>query len=160
MAKAAYEATDDEDVDDGAEFAQKVNKGGNPAWVKGISGNPQGTHVPKGIVDYIKSRTSNYEDLMDLLLKVAFGRKLPNTQGKPWTYTMQQRLECLNSLLDRSIGKPTQTIVEIGDETAKDVLAKMQASLKERLDTNTGSEAPVEADGNVSPIQVLRDGHG
>ena len=92
---------------------------------------------------------------MDMLLDVTLGNKLPDTEGKAWTYTMRERLECLNSLLDRSIGKPTQTIVETGDDTSKEVLATMQALLKVDKEGETAVDASVEPESNLNPIQIM-----
>lgn len=158
MSERVYEAVEVEDASEDTDTALK-----DKPWQfqPGQSGNPEGTHITKGIVDYIKARTSNYEQLMDMLLEVTFGRKLPDTDGKPWTYTMQQRLDCLNSLLDRAIGKPKQTIEETGDDTSKEVLTSIQKLIElesgRKVDETTDTVEVAE----VSSIeQMSRKGGG
>ena len=72
-------------------------------YATGTSGNPGGKY--KGIVDYVKSRTNNYQDLIDLLLDGAAGKSIDGH-----TPTFQQRVDCANDLLNRTIGKPIQQI--------------------------------------------------
>ena len=153
MSARANNAAESETELEEAEPAHRSNSG---QFQAGVSGNPQGTHVTKGIVDYIKDRTDNYKDLISMLLDVTFGVKLPDTDNKPWAYTMQQRLDCLNSVLDRSIGKPTQTIVESGDDTAKEVLVTMQ-KLLDKKDNSPAPEALQAPDSDANPILVLRE---
>ena len=43
-------------------------------FATGVSGNPGGRY--KGIVDYVKARTNNYQDLIDLFLAVAAGKPI------------------------------------------------------------------------------------
>ena len=153
MSARASNAANSETELNEAEPAHRSNTG---QFQAGVSGNPQGSHVTKGIVDYIKGRTDNYKDLISMLLDVTFGVKLPDTDNKPWAYTMQQRLDCLNSVLDRSIGKPTQTIIETGDDTAKEVLVAMQ-KLLDKKDGGPAPEALQGADSDANPILVMKE---
>lgn len=71
-------------------------------FVESVSGNPGGR--PKGVIDYVKAQTSDYMDLLDVLLKVSRGEEI-NVQMP----TLREQFGCTNDLLDRSVGKPTQT---------------------------------------------------
>ena len=93
---------------------------------------------------------------MSILLAVTFGEKLPDTDGKPWTYTMQQRLDCLNDLLDRAIGKPKQTIEETGDDASKEVLRTMQALLKVKKPDDTTNTPIAPEQENISSIEAMK----
>lgn len=71
---------------------------GNPAWKKGVSGNPGGR--PKEVVEVVALARANTYAAMKVLLKFAFDEKA----------TWQCRQAAINSIFDRAIGKPKQAI--------------------------------------------------
>ena len=85
-------------------------------FATGVSGNPGGKH--KGIVDYVKSKTNDYQDLIDLLLDGAAGKPIDGH-----TPTFQQRIKCANDLLNRTIGRPVQQIQHQEDDGVKALMA-------------------------------------
>lgn len=113
-----------------------------------MSGNPSGR--PRGIVEFIKGETNDYEDLLSFMVKVAKGQDIPGY--KP---TLKERMDCINSLLNRSVGKPTQVLVETGEDTSKEVLATMQALLKKGTKASNDGE-PTKMPENVSAIDQMR----
>jgi len=45
----------------------RTGRDGRGRFATGVSGNPGGKY--KGVVDYVKTKTNNYQDLIDLFLK-------------------------------------------------------------------------------------------
>lgn len=144
--KQHYDAKEQKQQIEDKKPENRTEKGQFP---KGVSGNPGGR--PKGVVDYVKAQTNDYMELLDLLLKVSRGEPLDGK--KP---TLREQLDATRELLDRSVGKPTQTIVEKGDETAKEVLVTMQKLLEK---DDAATEDKTESAGlpeNVSPIDAMK----
>ena len=78
------------------------NKGGNPKWVKGVSGNPKG-RKPKGfaISERIRARVKDkdWEAIIDKAIEMASG-------GDKYSRDF---------LLDRTEGKPTQPTADVSE---------------------------------------------
>ena len=64
-------------------------------------------------------------------------------------------MDASNALLDRSIGKPAQTVVETGESSTREVLQTMQALLKVKTPAKNKAES-AEMPENVSPIDAMR----
>ena len=120
-------------------------------------GNRAGTGgKPKGLVEYVKSMTNNYQDLIDLFLKGAAGKSIDGH-----TPTFRERVDCANALLDRTIGKPTQMVIQNSDDTAKQMMAdrvrlsvlEQERRLAEAKQKSVEESVPAE---NVSPINSMR----
>ena len=118
---------------------------------KGVSGNPGGRPNTRNVVEFIRDNTNNYEDILGFMVKVATGRDIPG--HKP---TLRERMDASNALLDRSIGKPIQAVVEADDEHGKEVLANLQALLHVKETEASTEGEPVEMPGNVSAIDQMR----
>ena len=146
-----YEAKDAAAVkaDRGAEISGK-RVVGRP-FARGVSGNPGGR--PKGLVDYVKSKTNDLRELIDFLYQIHQGQEIDG--HKP---TFKERMEATSALLDRGAGKPTQQLQHTGDDRAKELLALRQESLRMQREAVAKQEpardsAPAE---NVSPIRAMR----
>ena len=117
-----------------------------------------GTSKAKGIVSLIKAKTKNYETLIDNLLTISRGKELYGK--KPG---LKDILDATNSLLDRSIGKPTQQVLHTGDDIAKELLATRQEALRlQKAEAARKADerkvAPdVVAEGQVSSLQAMRE---
>ncbi len=116
-------------------------------YATGVSGNPGGKY--KGIADYVKSKTNNYQDLIDLFLEGAAGKRIDGH-----TPTFRERVDCANALLDRTIGKPTQMVVNSSEDTAKELLAIRQEALRLQKQAMVPTEMIEESDKNVSSIRL------
>ena len=120
-----------------------------------------GTSKAKGIVSLIKAKTKNYETLIDNLLTISRGKELYGK--KPG---LKDILDATNSLLDRSIGKPTQQVLHTGDDIAKELLATRQEALRlqkaeaARKADERKASSDVVAEGQVSSLQAMRDKAG
>ena len=140
--------------------SKAVTRGDHDSKGKFAIGNRAQTSN-KGIVAMIKAETHDYRDLIEFLLKASrgeiFGKHVP---------TFKERLDATNSLLDRSIGKPTQQVLHTGDDIAKELLATRQEALRLQKAEATRKaeerEAPVDATetGQVSSLQAMRDKAG
>jgi len=69
---------------------------GNPAWVKGVSGNPGGR--PPGLAELVREQTQDGQELVRFMLGVLRGRKQP----------VRLRMEAAAWLADRGFGKALQ----------------------------------------------------
>ena len=85
-------------------------------------------------------------DLIDLFLTGAAGKPIHGS-----TPTFKERVDCANALLDRTLGKPTQTVVQNSDDTAKELLAVRQEALRLRRQAMAETEASEESSAAVSP---------
>ena len=92
-------------------------------------------------------------DLIDLFLTGAAGKPIHGS-----TPTFKERVDCANALLDRTLGKPTQTVVQKSDDTAKELLAVRQEALRLRRQAMAETEASEESSAavNVSSIYAMR----
>ena len=142
-----YDAKEQHQLTETPKPENRTEKGQFP---KGVSGNPGGR--PKGVVDYIRANTNDYTDILDLLLKVAKGEEVDGHKPTP-----KERTDCVKELLDRSVGKPTQAVVETGDSSTREVLQTMQALLHKGQETAAKDKVEsAEMPENVSPIDVMR----
>ena len=142
------------------EDSEAVTRGDHDSKGKFAIGNRAQTSN-KGVVAMIKAQTHDYRDLIEFLLKASrgetFGKHVP---------TFKERLDATNSLLDRSIGKPTQQVLHTGDDIAKELLATRQEALRlQKAEATRKAEAraaPVDAPetGQVSSLQAMRDKAG
>ena len=151
------DTSDNPDFDADGKFAT-----GNRASVANHGGGR-----PRGIVGLIKAKTKDYETLIDNLLTVSRGQEL--YKKKP---SLKDILDATNSLLDRSIGKPTQQVLHTGDDIAKELLATRQEALrlqkaevarkaKERELLTEGKLAMLPDVGReVSSLQAMREQAG
>lgn len=141
----------------GAVNTEAVTRGDHDSRGRFATGNRAQTSN-KGIVSLIKSKTRDYETLIDNLLTVSRGQEL--YKKKP---NLKDILDATNSLLDRSIGKPTQQVLHTGDDIAKELLATRQEALRlQKAEAARRAEereaAPdVVAEGKVSSLQAMRD---
>lgn len=74
------------------------NKGGNPAWKKGVSGNPGG--LPKGIGEVRELARLHTKTAITALVDIVKDKDAPPAA----------RVSAAGSLLDRGWGKPSQPI--------------------------------------------------
>ena len=135
---------------------EAVTRGDHDSKGKFAIGNRAQTSN-KGVVAMIKAQTHDYRDLIEFLLKASrgetFGKHVP---------TFKERLDATNSLLDRSIGKPTQQVLHTGDDIAKELLATRQEALRlqKAEATRKAEERAVKVDapetGQVSSLQAMR----
>lgn len=76
---------------------ETISRGrGNPAWVKGVSGNPGGR--PPGLAELVREQTGEGAELIDFMLRVLRGKRQP----------MRLRMEAAAWLADRGFGKALQ----------------------------------------------------
>ena len=105
-----------------------------------------------GIVKYIKKITNGGTEMIDMLVKVMRG----DEEKLGFPVNANHRIDAVNHLLDRAIGKPKQTIEETGDEHGKEVLASLQALLHVRSADST-TDAPIAPDeSKVSAIEQMK----
>ena len=112
----------------------------------------------RGIVSLIKAETNDYATLIDNLVKASRGEEV---HGKKPSY--KDIMDATNSLLDRSIGKPTQQVLHTGDDIAKELLATRQEALRlqkaeaaRKAEEHTGVTVATDAF-KVSSLQAMRD---
>ena len=91
----------------------------NGQFATGTSGFAGNTgNRTAGLVALIKAQTKDYADLIQNLVTVSKGEELYGK--KP---SLRDMLDATNSLLDRSIGKPTQQVYHTSDEETKQLMA-------------------------------------
>lgn len=73
-------------------------KGGNPAWKKGVSGNPGG--LPKGIGEVRELARMHTKTAISALVEIVSNKEAPPAA----------RVSAAGSLLDRGWGKPSQPV--------------------------------------------------
>jgi len=63
-------------------------------------------------------------------------------------------VDCANALLDRTIGKPTQMVVNSSEDIARELLAIRQEALRLQKQAMAPTEMIEESDKNVSSIRL------
>ncbi len=120
---------------------------------KFVAGNTAsvGQSRDTGIVKYIKKITNGGTEMIDMLVKVMRG----DEERLGFPVNANHRIDAVNHLLDRAIGKPKQTIEETGDEHGKEVLASLQALLHVKSVGDT-TDAPIAPEGeDISAIKQM-----
>lgn len=113
-----------------------------------------------GIVAFVKGQTNNYQDLLQFLVDVAKGKTI-TTGSKTHVPSFKDRLDATNSLLDRSIGKPTQQVYHTSDEETKQLMADRARLRVLEAERKAITRKPViehEPTKSISSIQAMRDG--
>lgn len=77
---------------------------GNPAWVKGVSGNPGGR--PTGLAELVREETREGAELIDFMLRLLRGKRQP----------MRLRMDAAAWLADRGFGKVALPLEHSGAE--------------------------------------------
>ena len=82
---------------------KEKNKGGNPAWSKGISGNPSGR--PK-TPEYYKNAINELSELgLDMMKKILVEDKINGEKVQ-----IRYKADVAKYVVDRKYGKATQTV--------------------------------------------------
>lgn len=96
--------------------------------LKAGPGRPKGSKnkAPIGLAEYIREKTRNGEELVDLYVSIARGTKLDGTKRAP---TTQDRAYAAGWLVDRAFGRPKQS-VDIGTTEAMAELLQLALGIK------------------------------
>jgi hypothetical protein len=85
---------------------------GNPAWLRGVSGNPGGR--PRGLAALVRERTEDGAELVEFMLAVLRGKKRVNGNAP----ALSLRMEAAAWLADRGFGKVPQALEHTGQDGA------------------------------------------
>lgn len=118
---------------------------GNPAWVPGVSGNPEGdrdNEMKRRALRYARSKAL---PAMKKLFALMEDAKAP--------YSVQAF--CANAILDRALGKPKQEVaVESQSRSLEDILIAIASARRQaEEDANASSPPELSSDNSEEPSQ-------
>lgn len=132
-------------------MTDKIDRRGNPAWQKGVSGNPGGRPSPdkaRSLAARIRELTREGEDLAYVLLDAM------NAQGDFEDIKPRDRLRAVELLLERGFGKALDRVVvadggkipQAVEELSVERLTDMARALRERVRQRNMASMTLDAD--------------
>jgi hypothetical protein len=118
---------------------------GNPKWVKGVSGNPNGRpKVPRNVVEMARAASP---EAIEALISI-----MRNKEAMP-----SARASAANSILDRAWGKPVQMNVNVNTETIDGLTDEELSGYLSALRADVAEEASAIVSAGTGEASARRD---